>query len=251
MKIVVFNFRKYKLAFKLLETALLLALAIAIVITGVSAYTDSNAYIEALQSENEKRLVIIDAGHGGEDPGAIGVNGVYEKDLNLEISRILGEILTEKGFAVFYTRTEDALLYTDAENIKGLRKISDLKNRCKIAAEFPNAIFVSIHMNSYSSSQYSGLQVYYTDGSESSAALAGAIQSSVKGALQPNNNRSIRSGKGIYILDNIVNTGVLVECGFLTNPEECEKLSEKEYQKQLCSSIVSGIINYKEKTKEQ
>ena len=247
MRIVVLNLRKYRYFINAIKV---IALMLAVSIIGgmlCSAYMSSDKYIETLQSENEKNLIIIDAGHGGEDPGAIGTSGVYEKDLNLEIAFTLGKILSERGFAVLYTRTKDKLLYTEAENIRGIRKISDLKNRCKIAAEYPQAIFVSIHMNSYGSPAFSGLHVYYSPEDENSKLLANKIQYSVKENLQNTNNRKIKPGKDIYVLENVENTAVLIECGFLTNAEECEKLSQKEYQKQLCLAIVCGIIEYKEK----
>jgi N-acetylmuramoyl-L-alanine amidase len=189
-------------------------------------------------------LIILDAGHGGGDAGATGINGALEKDLNLSVVNILGEMLTEKGFAVVYTRSEDKLLYEEWENIKGIRKISDLKNRCKIAKSYPNALFVSIHMNTFGDGKYSGLQVYYSPENKESEMLAGAIQSSVKKELQPNNNRNIKKGDDIYILENIDNTAVLIECGFLSNEEEAKKLSQKEYQKMLSFSIICGIIEY-------
>ena len=191
--------------------------------------------------------VVIDAGHGGEDGGAVGVTGVLEKDLNMQLSLCLAASLREAGVNVVLTRTEDKLLYTEAENIKGIRKLSDLKNRCKIAAEYPDAIFISIHMNSYSNPKYSGLQVYYSESNDNSRILASHIQSSVKNELQASNNRTIKAGEGMYILENIANPGVLIECGFLTNFEECEKLSEKEYRKQLSLAIICGIIDYKDK----
>jgi N-acetylmuramoyl-L-alanine amidase len=200
--------------------------------------------MQTLCDVTEKSTIIIDAGHGGEDCGAIGVSGVYEKDLNLSIATILGELLTEKGYAVIYTRTEDALLYTEEENIHGMRKISDLKNRCKIGAEYKNSIYISIHMNSYKSSSCNGLQVYFSENNASSQNLASKIQSSVKEDLQPQNNRNIKYGKGIYLLENLTNPAVLIECGFLTNPTECENLSKKEYQKELSSAIFCGIIEY-------
>ena len=136
------------------------------------------------------------------------------------------------------------MLYLPEENVKGMRKISDLKNRCKITAEYDNCIFVSIHMNSYGASKYSGLQVYYADGNEESRELAHKIQSAVREKLQPNNHRQIKNGDSIYLLENSKGTAVLIECGFLTNPEECQKLSEKEYQKELSFSIICGIIEY-------
>ena len=195
-------------------------------------------------ASEEEMIIIIDAGHGGEDAGATGVNGVFEKDLNLSLSFILGDMLSEKGFTVVYTRTDDKLLYKESENIKGIRKISDLKNRCKIAKNYPNAIFLSIHMNTFGESKYSGLQVYYSNNNKDSERLACAVQTNVKKEVQPNNNRKIKDGKDIYILENIDNVAVLIECGFLSNPEEAKKLSEKEYQKMLSFSIICGIIEY-------
>ena len=247
MKVFIVNVRAIKkLFFSLKWVAIMLLIAIA-VFFGVDAYRSSNAYISAMQELSTDKVIIIDAGHGGEDPGAIGVDGSYEKDINLALAFELGEVLENEGYAVVYTRTEDKLLYTEEENIKGIRKISDLKNRCKFAAEYPNAIFISIHMNSYSNPKYSGLQVYYSNANENSYNLASKIQTSVKTTLQENNNRLIKSGEGIYILENVTSPAVLIECGFMTNFEECEKLSKKEYRKQLSLAIVCGIIEY-EKT---
>ena len=246
MKIVVFNLHKHRCLFYATKLVALVLVVVIVCCVLCGAYMRSDVYVQALKQESEKNLVIIDAGHGGEDPGAIGISGVYEKDLNLEIAFTLGEMLEERGFAVLYTRVDDKLLYTEAENIKGIRKISDLKNRCKIAAEYPKALFISVHMNSYGSPNLSGLQVYYSLENEHSKILANKIQSNVKTALQNDNNRKIKPGKDIYILENIENTAVLIECGFITNGNECKKLSEKEYQKQLCLAIVCGIIEYKE-----
>lgn len=194
------------------------------------------------------RVIVIDAGHGGEDPGAVGVSGVYEKDLNLAIALALGEVLTSQGYTVAYTRTEDKMLYLPEENIKGIRKLSDLKNRCKITAEYEDCILISIHMNSYGASKYSGLQVYYNDTNPESQALASSVQSAVKRELQPSNTRQIKRGDSLYLLENASGTPILIECGFLSNEEECQKLSQKEYQKQLCFAISCGIIEYIKET---
>ncbi len=249
MKIYVLNFHKKKKLFSGIWLTTLLLVMILIAGLFASLFMRGEKYASAMSAESEGRLFIIDAGHGGEDSGTVGKNGRLEKDLNLEIAYTLGALLSERGYAVIYTRTEDKLLYTEEENIKGIRKLSDLKNRCKIAAEFPNATFISIHMNSYGSSKYSGLQVYFSQNNESSRALATSIQDTVKREVQPENNRSVKEGRGLYLLENITNTAVLVECGFLSNSEECEKLSEKEYQKQLSLAIVCGIIEYKENSK--
>ena len=199
-----------------------------------------NEYVDTM---SRIPIVILDAGHGGEDPGAIGYDGVYEKDLNLLICKLIREELTAQGYAVVMTREDDRLLYTEAENIKGIRKISDLKNRVKIFNSYEPAIAISIHMNTFFASQYHGTQIYYSnvDGADR---LAAAIRDSVRVELQPDNRRPLKHSEGIYLLENSKIPTVLVECGFLSNPEECKKLSEKEYQKRLSFSIVCGIINY-------
>ncbi len=200
--------------------------------------------VNAEFDEKNDVVLVIDPGHGGIDPGAVAKNGVCEKDLNLDISLIIGEELRSKGYEVVYTRTEDNLLLSPDEDVHGLRKISDLKNRCKVTNMYADCILISIHMNSYGDEKYSGLQVYYSDQNEESRVLASKIQTSVKKDVQNDNNRMIKNGRNIYILDNCSNIGVLIECGFLSNAEECEKLSEKEYQKALSFSIVCGIIEY-------
>ena len=249
MKIITLNLRRpifaAKIIFKLI--CFILVLTLAVNFSSIYFKSKDDAYTAAALTLAEKRTVIIDAGHGGEDCGAIGASGVYEKDLNLEVAKILGEEFMKSGYAVIYTRLNDKLLYAEDENIYGIRKISDLKNRCKIGAETPNAIFISIHMNSFSQPKYSGTHVYYSEKNEESYPLAMSVQNKIKRDLQPDNNRVPKSGKGIYLLENLENPAILIECGFLTNPEECEKLSEKEYQKQLSFSILCGIIEYIEK----
>ena len=219
------------------------ALVVGIIINQLALLSGFTVDVFA-QEDTDKRIVIIDAGHGGEDPGAIGVTGVLEKDLNLEIAALLTECLEEEGICVINTRTSDKLLYNEAENIKGLKKIYDLKNRCKIANAYKDAVFISVHMNSFSSEKYNGLQVYYSDSDEESYNLALKIQNTVKQQLQNDNNRNPKNGKGLYILDNNECTSVLIECGFISNESDCKNLSKKEYQKQLCFSIVCGIIEY-------
>ena len=245
MKIVTLNLKKGYKPFKLIIKSVVLILTVSLVCQiSINAYFKSDAYEDVIMKAAEERTIIIDAGHGGEDCGAIGANGIYEKDLNLSVANELGKILSENGFAVVYTRSDDALLYTEKEDVHGIRKISDLKNRCKIAAEYPNAIFISIHMNSYKSPACHGAQVYYSSKNSDSYKMASCVQGNIKSRLQTDNDRVIKEGKSIYLLQNIDNPAILVECGFLTNPAECEKLIEKEYQKELSFSIFYGIIDY-------
>ena len=192
-----------------------------------------------------KPVVIIDAGHGGEDGGAIGKNGIYEKDVNLIITNDLADMLKAAGVEVIMTRSEDVLLYDRSADFKGRKKMLDLAARLRIANETENAIFVSIHMNSFPIEKYDGLQVYYSKNTAKSRLLAESIQSSVKEHLQSNNDRSIKeAGSNIYLLDRCQSTSVLVECGFLSNTAECDLLSTEEYQKELSLAIFSGIYSY-------
>ena len=247
MKIFVFNLARHKLI-KICVSVLLILTVIISATVGISMNIYSQSLIDVYTNTLPyEKIIILDAGHGGEDPGAVANNGVMEKDLNLQLTLEIGKALEEKGYIVVYTRTDDRLLYKEEENIKGIRKISDLKNRCEIAKRYPDSIFVSIHMNSFGSSKYSGLQVYYSNSNSKSQQLADLIQNKVIKDLQASNTRVIKPGTDMYILENITNTAVLIECGFITNSEELKKLSEKEYQKQLSFSIVCGIIEYIDK----
>lgn len=188
--------------------------------------------------------VVIDAGHGGRDGGTVGVDGVsIEKDLNLDVSLIICDMLQNAGVNVVMTRTEDVAL-TDPEAGGGLKN-QDLVARLKIAKNVQNPIFISIHMNAFPIEKYSGTQIYYSTNNEGGKALADSIQNNVKNLLQPENNRKIKpAGSNIYILDKISCPAVLIECGFLSNSEECAKLSDKEYRKKLALVISSSIMEY-------
>jgi N-acetylmuramoyl-L-alanine amidase len=199
---------------------------------------------EVVDAAAHPPLVILDAGHGGEDGGAVGVNGALEKDINLAMVNELASLLRDAGVEVVLTRTGDKLLYGEGEDIPGERKKNDLKNRLAVAEANPDAIFVSIHMNTFSVAKYSGLQVYYAD-TEGSQALASAIQSSVQRDVQQGNRRLPHTASSsIFLLYHAVGTSVLVECGFLSNPEECALLSQKDYQSRLCFSIFCGMMEY-------
>lgn len=189
--------------------------------------------------------IIIDAGHGGEDGGAVGENGKAEKDINLAVAANLRDLLASYGIDVIMTRTEDILLYDRNVNYIGRKKILDLRARMKIAEENPGAIFVSIHMNSFPLTQYHGLQVWCAPDSPDSLALATSVQSSVRESLQPDNDRRVKTaGSNIYLIHHNPNTAILIECGFLSNPEECRRLSDEKYRKELSFIIFSAIIEH-------
>ena len=191
--------------------------------------------------------VIIDAGHGGEDGGAIGKNGAHEKDINLTIALKLKSNLDSLGIPCVLTRTTDILLYDRNADYEGQKKRLDLLARKEFAEQYENAIFISIHQNSYPKEQYNGFQAYYSPNEPTSRTLALSIEESVQTTLQPQNNRaSKQADSSIYLLDKLYCPAVLLECGFLSNQSECEKLCDEEYQNELCDAIIDGIVVFLE-----
>ena len=199
----------------------------------------------SLEETDPIPTVIIDAGHGGEDGGAVGVNGVYEKDINLKIAQYLSELLRANGIPTLMTRTEDVLLYDRNSDYQGHKKVQDQAARKKIAESREPAVFISIHMNAFPDPKYGGLQVYYSENDPTSKLLAEEIQSLSTALLLPHNTRKIKSGSdSVYLLDRLSCPAVLVECGFLSQPEECERLSDENYQKDMALTICLSILNY-------
>ena len=188
--------------------------------------------------------VVIDAGHGGEDGGCEGY-GLVEKTLNLDIALKIAEMLENEGVSVVLTRETDVLLYDKNDNYEGKKKALDLRKRVEITANCENPIFVSIHMNYFAQTKYSGLQVWYSKNDERSRILANIIQSKTKSILQPNNKRNVKEAtSSIFILDNLSCPAVLVECGFLSNRDDALALADANYRQILAKTIFSAIIDY-------
>ena len=191
--------------------------------------------------ENESFIVIIDAGHGGIDSGAVGIDDILEKNINLTISKKLEKLLNIANIEVIMTRTEDIMLDSDGAT---KRKASDLANRIRIVQKYPSALFISIHMNKFPQEKYKGLQVFYSVNNLGSANLADIIKKNNKKYLQPDNNREIKRGKDIFILEKTNNCAVLIECGFLSNHEEARLLNSEEYQNKLSRILFISILQY-------
>ncbi len=188
--------------------------------------------------------VVIDAGHGGEDGGTSSASGLVEKDVNLALAFQLRDLLELNGIPTIMTRTEDILLYNRNVDFKGRKKVLDLAARSAIANNTPNCILVSIHMNAYPDPQYHGLQVWYSPHDEDSKLLAELVQNNAK-TLQPDNHRGIKaSGSNIYLLHHATYPAILVECGFLSNPQEAANLSKDAYRRALAMVIFQGIMAY-------
>lgn len=194
-------------------------------------------------SAAEEPVIILDAGHGGEDGGATGTNGVAEKDLNLAIARTLADLLRTAGYTVIETRTEDRLL-CDEGTPKGRRKMGDLQNRLQYTEKYPNSLFISLHMNTFPNDSCRGTQVWYSQNNETSREWACAVQQKIKETLQPKNHRKVKAAtSSIYLLRHAKTPAILIECGFLSTPDECEALTEDAYKKALALVIFSAICD--------
>lgn len=194
--------------------------------------------------QNSFPLIIIDAGHGGEDGGAIADDGTLEKNLNLEISLKLNEIMSLLGYETCQIRTTDTDLHESGDTIRQ-RKISDIRNRFAIMNEYDNCLYISIHQNRFSDKTVNGAQTFYSPNNEESKELAQFIQKSIAGGLQPENNRVIKkSGTDIFLLYNATRPTAMVECGFMSNDIELSNLKNQDYQNKMALSIAVGIINY-------
>lgn len=236
-----------RLTLKFILTSLLIS-AVTLLM-GAAAHLMSDSYEDALAPASEGAvLVIIDAGHGGEDGGCVGVDGTLEKDVNLDVARRIYNILSCSGIKCAMTRTEDVMLYSiygELTDYTGKKKTYDLKNRLRFAEEYTDAVFVSIHMNSFPQSSCEGVQVYYSPNSSASEPLAAAVQTSVRTHLQKENDREIkRAESSIYILNRITRPAILVECGFLSNPTECAMLGDDEYRQRLALTVASAVAEY-------
>ena len=195
---------------------------------------------------DNRTCIIIDAGHGGVDGGATSCTGILESNMNLEIALKMEDLCHLLGFKTKMIRKTDMSVYTSGNSIAA-KKVSDLRQRVKIVNETPNAVLISIHQNYYTESKYSGTQFFYakTDGSKE---LAIYMQENVKLYLANDNTRQPKIADGIYLMQNINCSAILVECGFISNPEEEAKLRDKIYQNKLCSVIVATLSNHLDHT---
>lgn len=232
------------------DKILLVALIVLLSITVYNLkYSLNSKAIETTNVKPLKKTVIIDPGHGGEDPGAVGDQSqLKEKDINLIVGKMLKELLIEDGFDVIMTREEDGLLYEEGTKGYTNKRRQDLQKRKKIMDESEGDIVVSIHMNKFPQPQYHGAQTFFPKNSEESKKLAECIQKSLKELVDPENKReALVKDTEILILKNIKKPTVIVECGFLSNAEEEQKLSTQEYREKLAVAIKEGIKKYYDK----
>ena len=194
------------------------------------------------QENRIQDTVIIDAGHGGLDGGAVSCTGAYESQINLEISLKLNDLMHLLGVNTITIRDTDISVYTEGNTIAA-KKVSDIRERVRIVNTTPNALLVSIHQNIFSDSKYHGTQVFY-NGQSDSKLLAERLQAAFRNNIDPTNKRQCKKASGIYLMEHSNCNGVLVECGFLSNPQEEQFLRDPEYQKKLCSVIAATVSQY-------
>ncbi len=207
----------------------------------IGAFLLLNHYKQiSVTSFKQSTAIVIDVGHGGNDPGKVSADGTREKDVNLQIATYLKDYLIAQDYIVYLTRDSDKGLYDENASNK---KNSDLRNRIQFFKDKNAALVVSIHQNSYPDTIQHGAQVFYYSGSESGKELATSIQNTLL-SIDNTNTRTEKSSDSYYLLKNTSMPAVIVECGFLSNPEECAKLTDSNYQKKLAYAISLGVCSY-------
>ena len=245
-----------KTFFRVFFGVLLSCAMLAAVAFGIAQGTDfllnivsSNEASVNNPNDEKKLVIVIDPGHGGVDGGAVGVGGILEKDLNLDLAQKLEQKLTAAGYEVLLTRTTDTLLtYEGASSPKN----GDLRARLKLAEEGGDCLFISIHMNKFSDSSVKGVTLYHSPNNPDGLKLAEMIMAKVKESLQPENKRPIKAAdSSLYILHRTTKPAVLVECGFLSNSYEAALLVDDGYRDRLAELLKDAVLEYTDATSEK
>ncbi len=207
--------------------------------------TNQDNAFQVISTGDTAPLWIIDAGHGGEDGGAIAIDGTYEKDINLQIALQLQTLSALFGIDNIMIRTTDTDLADKSLNTIRKRKISDIKARMDIMNTYPQAVYIGIHQNQYTDASASGLQVFYSNNTDAADDIAQSIQNYTSSTLQPDNTRKAKAaGKDIYLLYHAKLPAVMVECGFISNEAECKLLQQSDYGTKISLCITAGLIRY-------
>ena len=207
-----------------------------------SFFNKENVYTSSLPISNH--TIVLDAGHGYPDGGAVAADGTIESEINLNIVLKLQNLLEASNCTVILTRSDENGIYETSSDTIREKKVSDMKNRVKIANTSNAEAFISIHMNKIPQTQYSGWQSFYKNDDEPSKKLANSIQKNLNHFIDKDNQREIKSINSIYLTRNVNIPLAIIECGFLSNVQETEKLKTEEYQNLLAWSIYTGIFDY-------
>ena len=229
-----------------LKRKLMLVLAFVAVLGVIAISQKLSEYVASTQMKSEEIFVVVDAGHGAEDPGKIGINNVLEKEINLQIAKKVQYYLKKEGLGVIMTREDDQGLY---DNTVSNKKAADMKKRVNLINEAKPVLVVSIHQNSYTDEAVKGAQVFYYTHSKEGEALALLMQEALR-AFDSTNTRQAKANDTYYMLKKTEVPTIIVECGFLSNAQEAEKLTEDTYQEEVAKAICSGVIKWLDKSAE-
>lgn len=215
---------------------------VGLVLLAAVIETGRSVYIWSQQAAKQPRYtIVIDPGHGGNDPGKIGINDVPEKDVNLAISLELKEILEQNDCRVVMTRQKDEALYQAGDTNK---KVADLRARCQMINDSGADAVISIHQNSFTAESSRGAQVFYRASSQEGKKLADILQTQLVSGLDPDNRRVAKANSDYFMLKNTTATMVIVECGFLSNSKEAELLTQASYQRRVAWAVALGVLQY-------
>ena len=230
------------------SSILAIIICLSLVLSFKRISDNNNIVVSAIPTES--KLIIIDAGHGGIDGGAVGYNNIVEKDINLSIAKKLETMLVCCGFEVIMTRSEDIMVGDPLPENSSIRekKVNDIKTRVSLINSYPSAIVLSIHQNLFSETKYNGAQMFYSTKNSDSKAIARFLQTRFSTMLQPDNTRAIKPvSDDIYLMNHVDNPAVLVECGFISNALEAQNLSDDTYQNKVAFVIFAALCDYFEK----
>ena len=218
-----------------------LSMAVALILCAAVLAKKSSIFVQSPSPTPEEITIVIDAGHGGNDPGKVGINEALEKDINLSIALKLKDTLEAENLHIILTREDDSSLApVDATN----QKVADMQARCKLIEETNPLFTISIHQNSYITEEATGAQVFYYTQSDEGKKIAESLQESFLTNLDQTNTRETKSNDSYFLLKKTPTPTVIVECGFLSNYNEAELLLTEEYQDAIVNAIRLGILNY-------
>ncbi len=201
----------------------------------------------SIVANGKEPAFILDAGHGKPDGGAVGKDGTTESDLNLSVTLKIADCLKKSEISYALTRETEDSIFSTGDTIHA-KKVSDIKERIKIASQYAKVPFISIHMNTFPNESVNGTHVFFRSGDEASKELALKMQEAINNTLQAENPKSIKEiPKNVYLFSHIENPGILIECGFLSNPQELEKLKTEDYQFKLAEQIAKVLIDFESK----
>ncbi len=229
---------------RIIFLTLAIFLPIGMFVLQTASNINTNKTFATMATPVSSKTIIVDAGHGGEDGGAVSGNGVSEAEINLKIALKLQQLLEQSGSNVVLTRSDDNAIYDVDKKTLREKKNSDIRNRVKIGNNSSADIFVSIHLNKIPENQYYGWQTFFKDGNEDGKRLATCIQNNLNETMQKENKRTPLKINNVYIIKHVEIPTVIVECGFLSNSEEEKQLQQEEYQTKLAWGIYNGIMEY-------